>query len=235
MTPRYRNEGLAAPWVGVRFRDRAGAGARLAEALGKYAERSDVLVLALPRGGVPVGVEVSRALAAPLDLMLVRKLGVPGHAELAMGAVASGGVIVLNEDVVGSLGLGEDVIEAVAERERAELERRERAYRGERPAPEVEGRVLLLVDDGLATGATMRVAVKAARKLGPAEVVVAVPVAPPDTCLQLEEVADEVVCVSAPDPFLAIGAWYERFPQVSDERVRELLDGAVAPGGDDAR
>ncbi len=231
MTPQYGNGGLAAPWMGVRFRDRAGAGVRLAEALGKYAERAEVLVLALPRGGVPVGVEVSRALAAPLDLMLVRKLGVPGHEELAMGAVASGGVIVLNEDVVGSLGLSEEVIAAVAERERAELERRERVYRGERPAPEVEGRVLLLVDDGLATGATMRVAVKAARKLGPAEVVVAVPVAPPDTCLQLEEVADEVVCVSAPDPFLAIGVWYERFPQVSDERVRELLDGAVGAGG----
>ena len=224
MTPEYRDDPLDAPWDGFRFRDRSDAGAQLAQALTGYADRQDVLVLALPRGGVPLGVEVARELDAPLDLLLVRKLGVPGHEELAMGAVASGGVRVLNEDVVGPLGLSEEVVEAVADRERTELERRARAYRGDRPTPELEGRTIVLVDDGLATGATMRAAVEAVRKLEPARIVVAVPVAPPDTCERLEEVADEVVCVERPDPFLAIGVWYERFPQITDERVRDLLD-----------
>jgi len=227
--PEYRDEQTPAPWNGVRFRDRAEAGRRLAAELGAYADRPDVLVLALPRGGVPVAAEIARALDAPLDLMLVRKLGVPGHEELALGAVATGGVRVLNEDVVGALGLDEELIDEVARRELAELERRQRAYRGERPTPTLEGRRLILVDDGLATGATMRAAVEAARDLGPTEIVVAVPVAPPDTCRLLEEVADDVVCVESPEPFLAIGVWYERFPQVGDEEVRALLDAVPAP------
>ena len=227
--PEYRDEGTPAPWNGVRFRDRAEAGRRLASELGAYADRPDVLVLALPRGGVPVAAEIARALDAPLDLMLVRKLGVPGHEELAMGAVATGGVRVLNEDVVGALGLEEDVIDAVARRELAELERRQHAYRGERPPSAIEGRTLILVDDGLATGATMRAAVEAARDVGPTEIVVAVPVAPPETCRLLEEVADDVVCVESPEPFLAIGVWYEHFGQVGDEEVRALLDAVPAP------
>jgi predicted phosphoribosyltransferase len=228
--PEYRDEGAPAQWNGVRFRDREEAGRRLASELGAYADRPNVLVLALPRGGVPVAAEVARALDAPLDLMLVRKLGVPGHEELAMGAVATGGVRVLNEDVVGALGLEEEVIDAVARRELAELERRQQAYRGERPPPPIEGSTLILVDDGLATGATMRAAVEAARDLGPTEIVVAVPVAPPETCGLLEEVADEVVCVETPEPFLAIGVWYERFGQVGDEEVRAVLDAVPAPG-----
>ncbi len=228
MTPQYRDNPLAVTWQPFTFRDRSDAGRRLAKTLPAYASRDDVLILALPRGGVPVGAEVAEALEAPLDLMLVRKLGVPGHEELAMGAVASGGVRVLNEDVVGSLGIGEELVDAVARRERAELERSERAYRGERPPLDIEGRTVLLVDDGLATGATMRAAVDAARKLGPARVVVAVPMAPPETCRQLEDVADEVVCLERPDPFLAIGVWYERFPQITDEQVRELLEAQAA-------
>ncbi len=221
----YRGDSIPIRSPGVAFRDRAGAGKRLAAVLADaYAGRSDVLVLALPRGGVPIGVEVADALGAELDLMLVRKLGVPGHRELAMGAVATGGVSVLNQDVTRALGIGYEVIDAVAGRERAELMRRERAYRGAQPPVEVEGRALILVDDGLATGATMRAAVESVQALRPAEVVVAVPVAPEDTCRELEEVADKVICLESPEPFLAIGAWYERFPEVTDNEVRALLD-----------
>ena len=207
------------------FRDRRDAGRRLGEALAdQYRGRSDVLVLALPRGGVPIGVEVADTLEAEFDLMLVRKLGVPGQRELAMGAVATGGVSVLNDDVIRRLGIEYDIIDAVAGHERAELKRRERVYRGDRPPVKLEGRSVLLVDDGLATGATMRAAVEAARLTRPAEVVVAVPVGAVDTCRELAEVADKVICLVSPEPFLAIGDCYRSFPQVRDFEVRRLLD-----------
>ena len=214
----------ARPWLDAPlFRDREQAGKQLAESLAEYGHRSDVIVLALPRGGVPVGAELAEALDAPLDLMLVRKLGVPGHRELAMGAVASGGVRVLNDDVVGALRLDEATIEAVVREERRELERREHAYREGRPSPEVAGRVVILVDDGLATGATMRTAVAALQQQDPGQIVVAVPVAPPDTCEALGREADEVICLASPDPFMAIGVWYDDFRQLTDDEVRELL------------
>ena len=205
------------------FRDRTDAGRRLAERLGQYAGRPGVLVLALPRGGVPVAFEVARALGAPLDVFLVRKLGVPGHEELAMGAIATGGVRVVNEAVVRELGIGGEVIDAVAGRERAELERRERAYRGERPAPEVRGRAVILVDDGLATGSTMRAAALAVLRQEPERVVVAAPVAARATCAELLAEVDDVVCAATPEPFYGVGRWYEDFSQTTDEEVRELL------------
>lgn len=205
------------------FRDRADAGRRLAGRLAVYAGRGDVTVLALPRGGVPVGSEVARALGAPLDVFLVRKLGVPGQEELAMGAIASGGVRVVNDAVVEELGIAPDVMEAAAAREQEELERRERAYRGERPAPDVSGRVVILVDDGLATGSTMRAAARALKKLGPARVVVAVPVAPREACAALRPEADEVVCAETPGSFKGVGRWYDDFSQTTDEEVRALL------------
>ncbi|HEX8754557.1 MAG TPA: phosphoribosyltransferase [Solirubrobacterales bacterium] len=201
----------------------------LAEQLTAYAGRPDVLVLALPRGGVPVASEVARALGAPLDVFVVRKLGVPGHEELAMGAIASGGVCVLNDDVVQALRIPRQVIEAVAARELREVERRERAYRGDRPAPEVRGRTVILVDDGLATGSTMRAAVAALRRLGPARIVVAVPTAAPATCEEFRHEADECVCDITPDPFYAVGLWYEDFSQTTDDEVRELLERAEGP------
>jgi putative phosphoribosyl transferase len=207
----------------MRFRDRKQAGRMLAERLAAYRGRPDVLVLALPRGGVPVGFEVAQALNAPLDVFIVRKLGVPGHEELAMGAIASGGVIVLNEDVVRGLMIPEEVIQQVAAREQQELERRERAYRGTRPAPDVKDRTVILVDDGLATGSTMMAAAKALRQQQPAEIVVAVPVAAPSTCNRLRAVADEVICVLMPEMFYAVGQWYADFSQTTDEEVRELL------------
>ena len=209
--------------MSARFRDRREAGRFLARELAAYANRPDVIVLALPRGGVPVGDEIAQALHAPLDVFLVRKLGVPGHEEYAMGAIASGGVSVLNEEVVQRLGISPYQIETVAAREQRELERRERAYRGERPPPEVSGRTVILVDDGLATGASMQAAVLALRRLQPARIVVAVPVAAPETCEQLREIADEVVCATTPEPFYAVGLWYEDFSQTSDEEVRALL------------
>lgn len=205
------------------FANRVRAGRLLGEALRAYSQRRDVIVLALPRGGVPVAFEIVAAIHAPLDLMLVRKLGTPGHVELAMGAIALGGVKVMNSDVVEAGSISEAAIEAVVRRERAELERRQRAYRGDRPAPRVEGRCVILVDDGLATGATMRAAVQAVRHQQPARIVVAVPVAPPDTIAALRGEADEVVCLATPEPFMAIGGWYEDFPQTSDDEVRELL------------
>jgi predicted phosphoribosyltransferase len=211
-----------------RFRDRRDAGQRLAAELERYAGRPDVVVLALPRGGVPVGFEVARRLGAPLDVFLVRKLGVPGHAELAMGAIASGSVRVLNPDVVGPLGISYDVIEDVATREAHELERRERAYRGDRPPLDVTDRIVIVVDDGLATGASMRAAVAALRRRGPRRIVVAVPTGAPDVCDALRRDADEVVCAVLHEPFLSVGLWYDDFSQTTDEEVRSLLAGAPA-------
>ena len=205
------------------FQDRREAGRTLGAALRKYAGRGEVVVLALPRGGVPVAYEVARALGAPLDLFLVRKLGTPGHRELAMGAIASGGVRVLNDDVVRWYGISQDSIEAVAREEERELLRRERAYReGREPVP-IEGRIAILVDDGLATGSTMRAAVKAVRRLRPSAVVVAVPLGARETCDELSAIADEVLCVRTPEPFAAVGQWYLDFDQTTDEEVRRLL------------
>ena len=213
------------------FTDRAQAGRHLAVRLEGYANRRGVLVLALPRGGVPVAAEVARALAAPLDVFVVRKLGTPGQPELAMGAIASGGVRLLNEDVVRGLRIPEDEIERVAAREEQELARREKLYRGERPAPALEGRTVILVDDGLATGATMRVAARALRRQGPARLVIAVPVAAPETCAALAPEADEVVCIATPEPFWAVGYWYRDFSQTTDEEVHDLLARAEAGEG----
>lgn len=207
----------------VPFRDRREAGQKLAEKLSGYAGDPRVIVLALPRGGVPVGWEVARALGVPLDVFVVRKLGVPGFEELAMGAVASGGVRVLNDEVVFGLRIPDEVIEDVEARERAELERRERLYRGGRALADVRGRTVILVDDGLATGSTMLAAVRALRQRGPARIVVAVPTAPPDTCRNLSREADEVICYMTPEPFFGVGGWYEDFSQTSDDEVRELL------------
>ena len=205
------------------FDDRREAGRILAGLLQRSGERHDVLVLALPRGGVPVAFEVARALGAPLDLFLVRKLGTPGHRELAMGAIASGGVRVLNDDVVRWYGITAADIETVAREEQRELERREAAYReGRAPVP-LEGRTIILIDDGLATGSTMRAAVQAVRRRNPARVVVAVPVGAPQTCAELSATADEVVCARTPEPFTAVGEWYVDFDQTSDEEVRQLL------------
>lgn len=207
----------------TRFRDRQDAGRQLAEALSRYAGQDDVLVLALPRGGVPVGYEVARALRVPLDLMLVRKLGVPGHEELAMGAIASGGVRIVSKDVISTLGIPEREIAAVAAAEEQELGRRERAYRDARPPLAVRGRTVILVDDGLATGATMRAAAAALRAQDVKRLVVAVPVAPPETCEALRAEVDDVVCAREPEPFLAVGVWYEDFTQTTDDEVRELF------------
>lgn len=206
------------------YRDRSEAGQVLASHLSRYADQPNVLVLALPRGGVPVAAEVAHALHAPLDLFLVRKLGLPSHAELAMGAIASGGVRVLNDDVIGALQVPAEVIETVAAAEQQELERRERLYRGDRPPLDVAGKTVILVDDGLATGASMRAAVAALRQVGPAHVVVAVPVGSVETCAEMRDVADDVVCAYTPQPFRAVGLWYEDFSQTTDQEVRELLD-----------
>jgi putative phosphoribosyl transferase len=209
--------------VWSKFRDREEAGQRLARELSRYSGRGDVLVLALPRGGVPVGWEVARALGVPMDVFLVRKLGVPGHEELAMGAIASGGVRVLNEEVISMIGIDEGTIARVAAEEQRELERRERAYRGDRPELKLEGRTVILVDDGLATGSTMRAAAVAVRALEPARLIVAVPVGALETCEQFGPEADEVVCAFTPEPFYGVGMWYENFVQTSDEEVCELL------------
>lgn len=223
------------------FLDRRDAGRRLAEKIAGYSNRPDVLVLALPRGGVPVAYEVARVLNAPLDVFVVRKLGVPGYEELAMGAVATGGVRVLNNEVVEGLGIPAPMIDAVATRERQELARRERLYRDDRPQPEVRGRTVILVDDGLATGATMYAAIEALRQQGPARIVVAVPTASPDTCEEMKSKADEVICAITPEPFHAVGRWYQEFSQTTDEEVRELLarqnksdsEAAQSPAADD--
>lgn len=208
-----------------RFNDRVDAGRTLADGLRMYAGR-DAIVLALPRGGVPVGYEVARALGAPLDIFLVRKLGIPGHEELAFGAIASGGVRVLNDEVVSMFRVSERVIEEVTARELRELDRRERAYRGDRPEPELRGRVVILVDDGLATGSTMRAAAMALRTHHPAEIVVAVPVAARETCDSFRDQVDAVICSRTPEPFQAVGLWYEDFSETSDDEVRTLLERA---------
>ena len=211
----------------MRFRNRSEAGRWLAERLQSYAHRADVMVLALPRGGVPVGFELARALGAPLDVFLVRKLGLPGQEELAMGAIASGGVRVLNDDIVRALAVPPSVIDSVARREEQELKRREQAYRGSQPPPDVRGKVVILVDDGLATGSTMRAAVQAVKQMQPARVVVAVPVAAASTRDEIGAQVDEIVCATPPEPFLAVGRWYEDFSQTSDDEVRDLLERAA--------
>jgi predicted phosphoribosyltransferase len=215
--------------MGPRFQDRTDAGRRLAGELTEYARRPDVLVLALPRGGVPVAYEVARELNAPLDVFLVRKLGVPGQEELAMGAIATGGVRVLNDSVIDMLHVPDRVIDAVAEKEQRELVRREVEYRGDRPAPEVRGRTVILVDDGLATGSTMRAAAEALKHEGAERLVVAVPVAPPETCEAFRREVDEIVCAVTPEPFYGVGMWYDDFSQTTDEEVRALLDRQANP------
>lgn len=207
------------------FPNRVEAGRQLAQRLEKYAGRDDVIVLGLPRGGVPVANEVAKHLRAPLDVFIVRKLGVPGFEELAAGAIASGGVRVLNEDVMRAIPHADEAIEAVTTREIAELQRREQIYREDRPPPELRDRIAILVDDGLATGATMRAAVKALRQREAAKIVVAVPVGPADTCHEIEEQADETICLSTPEFFQAVGQYYEDFSQTTDEDVRQLLAG----------
>jgi len=205
------------------FSDRRAAGRILAEALREYAGRSDVVVLALPRGGVPVGYEVAKALGADFDVLVVRKLGLPYHRELAMGAIVSGGAIDLNQDIIARSGVTEREIEAVMAKESVELERRERLYRGARPMAQLEGRIVIVVDDGIATGATMRAALKALRSLHPARIVAAVPVAPADAQRRMRDVADAFVSVLSPDDFYAVGQFYRHFDQTSDDEVRDLL------------
>jgi putative phosphoribosyl transferase len=207
----------------MKYQDRIEAGQQLAAKLMAYANRPDVLVLGLARGGVPVAFEVAEALGVPLDVFVVRKLGVPGYEELAMGAIASGGVRVLNEDVMHQLDIVPEFIQTVAAHEQRILEYREHFYRDEQPAPEVQGRTVILVDDGLATGATMRAAVAALRQRQPARLVIAVPVAASSTCEELRAVVDEVVCAATPKPFQAVGLWYEDFSATSDAEVRDLL------------
>lgn len=212
--------------ISLPYEDRREAGEVLARHLSEYAGRDDVVVLGLPRGGVPVAYEVARALEVPLDVFTVRKLGVPGHRELAMGAIASGGVKVINHDVVRGLAVAPGDIDAVEREERAELERRERRYRGGRPARQVTGRCCVVIDDGVATGSTMRAGLRALRLLGPAELVVAVPLASAQACRDLGADADRVVCAATPEPFRAVGVWYRRFDQTSDEEVERLLAAA---------
>jgi putative phosphoribosyl transferase len=210
----------------TRFRNRFEAGRRLAAALEGYAGGRNLLVLALPRGGVPVAFEVARALKAPLDVMLVRKLGVPGHEELAMGAIASGGIRILSEDVIAAFGITDRVIAAVAAQEQEELDRREKLYRDDRAPPLIRGRTVILVDDGLATGSTMRAAALAIRAQNPEHLTVAVPVAPAETCAALRREVDDVICAVSPEPFFAVGNWYEDFSQTTDEEVHQLLERA---------
>jgi len=207
----------------MRFQDRRDAGKQLAQRLTAYQGDAEVRVLALPRGGVPVAYEVALALRAPLDVFLVRKLGVPGQVELAMGAIATGGVRILNQPVVQGLGIPEDILEAVTANEQQELGRRERLYRGERPPPDIRGRTVILIDDGLATGSTMRAAVAAVRQQKPAHLVVAVPVAAPSTYAEFQAGGEATVCVHSPQPFHAVGLWYEVFSQTTDEEIKDLL------------
>jgi putative phosphoribosyl transferase len=205
------------------FQDRREAGRIVAGRLSEYANRPDVVVLALPRGGVPVAYEVTSALNVPLDVFLVRKIGVPGHEEFAMGAVASDGGRVLNREVIDALQIPDDVVERLIAREERELERRERAYRGDRPFPDLRGKSVILVDDGLATGSTMRAAISALRQRQPARLVVAVPVGSPETCDALRAHVDDIICSIMPDPLYAVGLWYADFSQTTDDEVRELL------------
>ena len=215
------------------FRNRRDAGRILASYLAQYADRPDVVILALPRGGVPVGFELAQALRAPLDVIVVRKLGVPGHEELAMGAIASGGVRILNGDVIQMLGIRPETIEGVAEQEQQELARREGAYRGHRGPAAVKGRTVILVDDGLATGSTMRAAVAALRTMHPARIVIAVPTAASETCRELKAEADDVVCAMTPVPFFGVGQWYDDFSQTTDEEVHRLLQDAAGAARED--
>jgi predicted phosphoribosyltransferase len=212
----------------VRFKNRTDAGRQLAARLERYARRSDAIVLALPRGGVPVAFEIAIALSLPLDVFVVRKLGVPGRHELAMGAIAAGGVEVLSDGLIRDLNIPRALVEQVAARERLELERRDREYRGGRPAPDVRDRHVLLVDDGLATGSTMQAAILALREYGPASIVVAAPVGARETCERLGRLADKIECPSTPEPFQAVGLWYDVFDQTSDDEVRRLLSAAHA-------
>lgn len=212
----------------MRFHDRREAGRRLAEKLSRYAKRSDVVVLGLPRGGIPVAHEVAATLEAPLDVFLVRKLGVPGHPELAMGAIAEGGIELLSRDLVRDLGIPPALIEQVAVRERLELERRDTLYRGARRRAMLRDRIVIVVDDGLATGSTMEAAILALKPQAPARIVVAVPVGSRETCNRLRRLADEVVFVSTPEPFHAVGLWYEDFSETTDDDVKRLLGGEVA-------
>ena len=205
------------------FQDRTDAGRLLAKKLSQYADRKDVIIVGMPRGGVPVAFEVAKSLRIPLDVFVVRKLGVPGHEELAMGAIASGGIRVLNEAIIRSTRISEAVIDAVTERERIELERRELAYRGHRSAPIVKEKTVILVDDGIATGSTMLAAVAALKQQQPARIVVAVPAAPVDSCDELQQAVDELVVISRPEPFYSVGHWYEIFGQTSDKQVQKLL------------
>jgi putative phosphoribosyl transferase len=210
----------------ARFRDRREAGRRLAQSLAPYANRDDVVILALPRGGVPVAFEVARALGAPLDVFPVRKLGAPGHPEFAIGAIAAGGVRILTKDAIEELGISPAVVEQVAERERLELERRDKVYHGDRPKPPLKGKTVLVMDDGLATGSTMEAAVSALRQYQPAKIIVAAPVGASETCRRMRAVADDVVCLETPEPFNAVGSWYQVFDQTTDAEVIELLQAA---------
>lgn len=209
------------------FANRTEAGQKLALRLKQYANRDDVIVLGAPRGGIPIAFEVARDLRAPLDVFMLRKLGVPGHEEFAFGAISSGGVRILDRDTVERLGITNAVIERVTASEEQELERRERAYRGGRPPLNVVGRTAILVDDGIATGASMRAAIHALRQMNPARIVIAVPVAPAATCKRLQSAVDELVCLEMPEPFFGVGQFYDDFSQVSDEEVRDLLDNAA--------
>ena len=206
------------------FKDRLDAGRQLASRLSAYAARSDVIVLALPRGGVPVASEVARELQLPFDVFLVRKLGVPAHPELAMGAIAEGGVEVLSDDLIREIGLPPSVVQQIAVRERMELDRRDAMYRHGRARPAVRGQTVIVIDDGLATGSSMQAAVIALRRLEPARIVVAVPVGAKDTCERLANLADEVICATTPEPFQAVGLWYQQFAQTTDDEVRNLLE-----------
>lgn len=208
------------------FENRVDAGKKLAKELSEYANRPDVLILALPRGGVPVAFEVAKELNLDMDIFLVRKLGVPGNEELAMGAIASEDIRVLNEDIISSFQIPDRVVATVAANELRELQRRERAYRGDRPKPDINGKTVILIDDGLATGATMRAAVEALKIKNPAKIVVAVPTAAADTCMFFKEKVDEIICVATPEPFYGVGAWYGDFSQTTDEEVCKLLDEA---------
>jgi putative phosphoribosyl transferase len=214
------------------FADRREAGMVLAKKLAAYAGRDDVVVLALPRGGVPVAYEVAEALNVPIDVFLVRKLGVPGHEELAMGAIASGGTRVLNERTIEYLRIPEEIIEAVAEREQRELERREREYRGSKPPVNVAGKTVIVIDDGLATGASMRAAAVALRRMEPAKIVVAVPVAADETCHTFRSEVDTIVCAITPEPFYGVGMWYRDFSQTTDDEVRDLLNKSKTSSAD---
>jgi putative phosphoribosyl transferase len=209
------------------FHNRFEAGRQLAQRLADYGDRDDVLVLALPRGGVPVAYEVAQALHVPMDLVLVRKLGLPGQEELAMGAIATGGTRVLNQEVLQQVAVPPQTLEQVTQREHQELNRRQRLYRGDQPDPQVQGRIVIVIDDGLATGSTMLAAVQALRQQAPARIVAAVPVAPPETCDMLSEYVDELVCLLQPSSFGGVGRWYDDFDQTSDQEVRDLLQHAA--------